>query len=126
MSLFHKPAPPPPLPEAPEGPLAEFVTLTIPGEHFSRWTLQPSAALEALIDELSTHLAALDTGEIRMVESLEGAAFVYLDGPNAEQLFTDILPLLKQSPLCTGARVGIDVDVNDKQDFKPKREVTLA
>ena len=125
MSLFRKSVPPPPpLPE-PVGPLAEFVTLTISGEHFSRWTLKPNAALEALVESLSTHLAALDTGEIRYMESLKGAALVYLDGPNAEQLFADILPLLKASPLCVGARVGIDVDVNDKQDFKPKREVTL-
>ena len=110
----------------PEGPLAEFVLLTIPGEHFSRWTMKPSEPLNALIETLSAHLAALDTGEIRFVESVKDAALVYLDGPNAEQLFADILPLLKQSPLCAGARVGIDVDVNDKQDFKPKREVTLA
>ena len=109
----------------PEGPLAEFVLLTIAGEHFSRWTLKPSEPLAALIDALSTHLAALDTGEIRMVESVKGSALVYLDGPSAEQLFADILPLLKQSPLCAGARVGIDVDVNNKQDFQPRREVTL-
>ncbi len=113
-----------PSPE-PEGPLAEFVLLTIAGEHFSRWTLKPHADLEALIDELSAHLAALDTGEIRMAESVEGAANIYLDGPNAEQLFADILPLLLQSPMCARARVGIDVDVNDTQDFKPKREVIL-
>ena len=109
----------------PEGPLAEFVLLTIAGEHFSRWTLKPSEPLQALIDLLSAHLAALDTGEIRLVESVDGAAHVYLDGPNAEQLFADILPLLRQSPLCAGARVGIDVDVNEKQDFRPKREVVL-
>ncbi len=124
MSLFHKAAPPPPIPE-PEGPMAEFVLLTIPGEHFSRWTLKPSEPLAALIETLSTHLASLDTGEIGFVESGKVEALVYLDGPSAEQLFTDILPLLKQSPLCRGARVGIDIDVNNKQDFQPKREVTL-
>ncbi len=123
MSLFSKAAPPPPMPE---GPLAEFVLLSIPGEHFSRWTLKPDKDLEALIDVLSAHLAAHDSGEIRMVESVAGAANVFLDGPDAERLFADILPLLKQSPLCAGALVGIDIDVNDKQDFKPKREVTLA
>ena len=122
MSLFRKAAPPTP---EPEGPLAEFVLLTIPGEHFSRWTLKPSEPLAALIETLSHHLAALDTGEIRLVESIKGSALVYLDGPSAEQLFADILPLLKQSPLCAGARVGIDVDVNNKQDFQPRREVTL-
>ena len=126
MNFFRKPAPPPPIPETSDGPLAEFVTLSIPGEHFGRWTLKPSAPLDALIDELSAHLAALDKGEIRFVESVEGAALIYLDGPNAEQLFTDILPLLEKNPFCAGARVGIDVDVNDKKDFKPKREVTIA
>ena len=130
MNIFRRSTPPPPIPESmpepSEGPLAEFVTLTIPGEHFGRWTLKPSAPLEALIDQLSAHLAALDTGEIRLAESIEGAALIYLDGPNAEQLFSDILPLLQQNPLCAGARIVIDVDVNDKQDFKPKREVTLA
>ena len=124
MSWFRSSAPPPAT--EPDGPLAEFVLLSVPGEHFSRWTLKPDENLEALIDQLSSHLAALDTGEIRMVESVEGAANIFLDGPNAERLFADILPLLKRSPLCVGAHVGIDIDVNDKQDFKPRREVTLA
>lgn len=110
----------------PNGPLAEFVLLTIPGEHFSRWTLKPNAPLNALIETLSAHLAARNTGEIRFVESVKDAALIYLDGPQAEQIFTDILPLLEHHPLCAGARIGIDIDVNDKQDFKPKREVTLA
>ena len=67
----------------------------------------------------------MDTGEIRLVESVDGAANVYLDGPDAEQLFADVLPLLTQSPLCAGARVGIDLDVNDTKDFKAKREEIL-
>ena len=124
MSWFRKD--PPPVEPEPEGPLAEFVTLRIAGEHFSRWTLKPSEELSALVETLSAHLAALNTGEIRYMESEKGAAVVYLDGPNAEQLFADVLPLLEASPLCVGARVGIDVDVNEKQDFKPKREVTIG
>jgi hypothetical protein len=102
MSLFRReplPAPPPP----PEGALAEFITLTIPGEHLSRWTLKPNAQWSALIDTLFGHLAAVDTGEIRYMESLKDAALVYLDRPNAEQLFTNILPLLQASSLCRRA-----------------------
>ncbi len=124
MSWFRKD--PPPAAE-PEGPLAEFVTLTIPGKHF-KWTLKPHDDLTDLVDIILERLKARDTGELAMIESVDKpvqAAIVYLDGPNAERLCADMLTLINHHPLCQGATVSVDVDINELRDGKARREFTL-
>ena len=124
MSFFSKTSAPPspPPPSVPEGPLAEFVTVSIPGEHFN-WRLKPDKALDTFLDAVIAFMQDIDLGEIAIVESVPGAAMIYLDAPNAEQFAAKLVPWLERQAFATGARVSIDVDINE--DGRVPRELVL-
>jgi hypothetical protein len=63
--------------------------------------------LATLEDRLSEAIQQAGVGEFDGNEVGVGGATLFMYGPSAEKLFAAIEPVLRASPLCSGARVVI-------------------
>ncbi len=60
-------------------------------------------AIHSLTHELETAISVQRAGEFDGDEFGGGVCTLYMYGPNADQLFAAVEPILRQSPLTTGA-----------------------
>ncbi len=102
--FFSRPKPVVQKPEQPAEEQAVFIHLDAVGlapEVYENYDL---AMLE---DQLSEALRESGSGEVDGNEIGQGEAIIFLYGANADQIFSDIEPVLRGNPLCQNARIRI-------------------